>query len=45
MLETNHMLLNRQFTSRQREYELIIYDHLYRYYKANYFKEVVVNSY
>ena len=39
-----HMLLNRQFTSRQREYELLIYDHLYRYYKANYFKEVVVNT-
>lgn len=37
-----HMLLNRQFTSRQREYELLIYDHLYRYYKANYFKEVRV---
>lgn len=28
-----HMMLNRQFTSRQREYELVIYDHLYRYYK------------
>ncbi|NHN26330.1 hypothetical protein FIA58_011630 [Flavobacterium jejuense] len=28
-----HMMLNRQFTSRQREYELLIYDHLYRYYK------------
>ncbi|WP_130735265.1 thiopeptide-type bacteriocin biosynthesis protein [Flavobacterium sp. J27] len=28
-----HMILNRQFTSRQREYELLIYDHLYRYYK------------
>ena len=39
-----HMLLNRQFTSCQREYELIIYDHLYRYYKATYFKEVQVSS-
>lgn len=28
-----HMMINRQFTSRQREYELVIYDHLYRYYK------------
>ncbi|MBP4142543.1 thiopeptide-type bacteriocin biosynthesis protein [Flavobacterium sp. P4023] len=28
-----HMIVNRQFTSRQRQYELIIYDHLYRYYK------------
>lgn len=29
-----HMMINRQYTSRQREYELIIYDHLYRYYKT-----------
>jgi len=29
-----HMLINRQFTSQQRKYELIIYDHLYRYYKS-----------
>lgn len=29
-----HMMLNRQFTSRQRYYELIVYDHLYRFYKA-----------
>lgn len=29
-----HMMLNRQFTSRQREYELVIYDHLLRYYKT-----------
>ncbi len=28
-----HMMINRQFTSKQRKYELIIYDHLYRYYK------------
>lgn len=28
-----HMMLNRQFTSKQRMYELIIYDHLYKYYK------------
>ena len=29
-----HMMLNRQYTSRQRMYELIIYDHLFRYYKT-----------
>ena len=29
-----HMMINRQYTSKQRMYELIIYDHLYRYYKA-----------
>ena len=34
-----HMMLNRQFTSRQREYELLIYDHLYRYYKMRCFKK------
>ncbi|VXB14570.1 conserved hypothetical protein [Flavobacterium sp. 9AF] len=34
-----HMMLNRQFTSRQREYELLVYDHLYRYYKMCCFKK------
>lgn len=29
-----HMMVNRQFSSRQREYELLIYDHLYRFYKT-----------
>lgn len=29
-----HMMVNRQYSSRQREYETIIYDHLYRYYKT-----------
>lgn len=29
-----HMMVNRQYTSKQRMYELIIYDHLYRYYKG-----------
>lgn len=28
-----HMMINRQYTSKQRKYELLIYDHLYRYYK------------
>lgn len=32
-----HMMINRQYTSRQREYELIIYDHLYRYYKTQFY--------
>ena len=30
-----HMMVNRQYTSKQRMYELIISDHLYRYYKTN----------
>ncbi|WP_135221195.1 thiopeptide-type bacteriocin biosynthesis protein [Flavobacterium foetidum] len=29
-----HMMINRQYTSRQRMYELVIYDHLHRYYKT-----------
>lgn len=29
-----HMTINRQFSSRQRHYECLIYDHLYRYYKS-----------
>jgi thiopeptide-type bacteriocin biosynthesis protein len=33
-----HMMVNRQYTSRQREYELIIYDHLYRYYKSKFYR-------
>ncbi|MDI5898134.1 thiopeptide-type bacteriocin biosynthesis protein [Flavobacterium yafengii] len=28
-----HMMINRQYTSKQRMYELVIYDHLHRYYK------------
>ena len=34
-----HMMLNRQYTSNQRMYELIIYDHLYRYYKTINFEQ------
>jgi thiopeptide-type bacteriocin biosynthesis protein len=35
-----HMMINRQYTSQQRKYELIIYDHLYRHYKSiNHFKQ------
>lgn len=34
-----HMMVNRQFTSRQRQYELLIYDHLYRFYKTQEFQE------
>lgn len=33
-----HMMINRQYTSRQREYELLIYDHLHRFYKTQLFK-------
>jgi thiopeptide-type bacteriocin biosynthesis protein len=29
-----HMMINRQYTSKQRMYELIIYDHLFRFYKS-----------
>jgi thiopeptide-type bacteriocin biosynthesis protein len=35
-----HMMINRQFTSRQRQYETVIYDHLYRYYKTCFYKKV-----
>lgn len=35
-----HMMINRQYTSRQREYELIIYDHMYRYYKAKFYRNI-----
>jgi len=34
MLAHIDMMVNRQFTSRQRQYELLIYDHLYRFYKT-----------
>ena len=37
-----HMMLNRQYTSRQRNYESIIYDHLYRYYKTIEFKKTTI---
>ncbi|UOX34513.1 thiopeptide-type bacteriocin biosynthesis protein [Flavobacterium sediminilitoris] len=38
-----HMMLNRQYTSRQREYELLVYDHLFRYYKTCYYKAETKN--
>ncbi|WP_369077087.1 lantibiotic dehydratase C-terminal domain-containing protein [Flavobacterium adhaerens] len=28
-----HMMMNRQYTSKQRTCKLLIYDHLFRYYK------------
>lgn len=34
-----HMMINRQYTSKQRRYEVIIYDHLYRHYKTIEFKK------
>lgn len=40
-----HMMINRQFTSRQREYETVIYDHLHRYYKTCYYRKVDTLSY
>jgi hypothetical protein len=36
------MMINRQFTSRQRQYETLIYDHLYRYYKTCFYRNVPV---
>lgn len=33
-----HMIINRQYNSKQRMYELIIYDHLFRYYKTRHHK-------
>jgi len=35
-----HMMINRQYTSRQRAYELIIYDHLHRYYKIKFYHNI-----
>ncbi|WP_348811981.1 thiopeptide-type bacteriocin biosynthesis protein [Flavobacterium maritimum] len=35
-----HMMINRQYTSKQRMYELLIYDHLYRYYKMIQYKSI-----
>lgn len=32
-----HMMVNRQYTSKQRHYECLIYDHLHRYYKKSAF--------
>lgn len=33
-----HMMVNRQYTSKQRYYECLIYDHLHRFYKMAHFK-------
>lgn len=36
-----HMMINRQYSSKQRMYELLIYDHLFRYYKnMEHFKKI-----
>jgi thiopeptide-type bacteriocin biosynthesis protein len=32
-----HMMVNRQYTSKQRQYECLIYDHLHRHYKKSVF--------
>ena len=37
-----HMMMNRQYTSQQRRYELIIYDHLYRYYKKKEYRKETI---
>jgi thiopeptide-type bacteriocin biosynthesis protein len=34
-----HMMINRQYTSKQRNYECLLYDHLFRYYKMVCYKE------
>lgn len=39
-----HMMINRQYTSKQRMYELLIYDHLYRYYKMREHKMIKIVS-
>lgn len=38
-----HMIINRQYTSKQRMYECLIYDHLFRYYKTLTYKENFLN--
>ena len=35
-----HMMINRQFTSKQRMYETLIYDHLFRHYKTLEFRQI-----
>jgi thiopeptide-type bacteriocin biosynthesis protein len=39
-----HMMVNRQYPSKQRTYECLIYDHLYRYYKMVSYKNKLKNS-
>lgn len=36
-----HMMINRQYASKQRTYECLIYDHLYRYYKMVSYKNKI----
>jgi len=36
-----HMMLNRQYKSKQRYYECLIYEHLFRYYKMIHYKSKV----
>jgi thiopeptide-type bacteriocin biosynthesis protein len=37
-----HMIVNRQYTSKQRMHELLIYDHLYKYYKTMEYQTVSI---
>jgi thiopeptide-type bacteriocin biosynthesis protein len=39
-----HMMVNRQYPSKQRTYECLIYDHLYRYYKITKNKNFYTNQ-
>lgn len=34
-----HMMVNRQYSSKQKMYELLIYDHLFRFYKMKEYKQ------
>jgi len=35
-----HMMVNRQYSSKQRMFELLIYDHLFRFYKMKEYKQL-----
>jgi thiopeptide-type bacteriocin biosynthesis protein len=35
-----HMMLNKQYSSKQRMYELLIYDHMFRFYKMKEYKQL-----
>ena len=37
-----HMMINRQYSSKQRMYELLIYDHLHRYYKMTEYRNIAL---
>ncbi|MFN7774609.1 thiopeptide-type bacteriocin biosynthesis protein [Flavobacterium sp.] len=39
-----HMMINRQYSSKQRMYECLIYDHLFRYYKMTNYKKASIKT-